>query len=360
MMGGFSKRSMAPAFARWSLYPLSLHPLSLHPLSLRLALVQLTMLFCAETLDAQHARQPPPPNIPYGAPAPFSYQPPPNAISQPPHLGYPPPATLEVPIERFRRSFYQGAEVLGGYYGDTGDQLGGLDLSFQEVRASFGFPLGSMENLVGIRPFFRAIHLNGPTTLDVPETLYETGITFLNQRTWSPRWSTTLIVSPTVRSDFSTDRDALRVFGLGLANWQCNEQLKLSIGAVFLDREDVGLLPVIGFVWTPVPDFKVDGMIPRPRIAKRLWKNGGQAEGWIYLGGAFGGNSWAVTRESETTDLLTLRDYRVLGGYEVIRAGNRGTFIEGGYSFGRTLEYTSDGIERDLDDAIFVQASWRF
>jgi hypothetical protein len=129
---------------------------------------------------------------------------------------------LEIPIERFRRSFYQGAEVLGGHLLDTGDRLGGLDMTFEEARVSFGVPLGSLDNILGIRPYFRATHLNGPIEIDVPGTLYETGITFLNQKTWSPRISTTLIVSPAVRSDLTTSEGALRIFGLGLLNYQCS------------------------------------------------------------------------------------------------------------------------------------------
>jgi hypothetical protein len=266
----------------------------------------------------------------------------------------------EIPIQRFRKSFYQGAEVLGGYLLDTGDQLGGLDMTFEEARVSFGVPLGSLDNILGIRPYFRATHLNGPETIDVPGTVYETGVTLLNQKKWSPKVSTTLVVSPAIRSDFTTSENALRIFGLGLMNFQCSDSLRVSLGAVFLDREDVSLLPALGFTWTPSPDFKVDGMIPRPRIAKRLWKQGGEAEGWAYLGGSFGGNSWAVSRDDGTVDQLTIRDFRLLAGYEVLRAGNRGMFIEGGYAFGRSLEYTSDEFERDLDDGIFVQASWRF
>lgn len=266
----------------------------------------------------------------------------------------------EQPIEKFRRSFYQGAELLGGHLFDTGSQNGGLDLTFEEARVSFGLPLGGFDNILGFRPYFRATHLNGPSITDVPETLYETGVTILNQKKWSPKISTTLIVSPAIRSDFTTDDDALRIFGLGLVNWQCSDSFKFSAGAVYLDREDVRLLPALGFVWTPRPTFKIDGMIPRPRAAWRLWKDGPNAEGWVYLGGSFGGNSWAVTRDSGQSDQLTLRDYRVLAGYEVLRAGNRGIFIEGGYAFGRTLEYSSDEIEFDFNDGVFVQASWRF
>ena len=272
----------------------------------------------------------------------------------------------EIPIERFRRSFYQGAEVLGGHLFDTGNRLGGLDMTFEEARVSFGLPLGSMDNLLGMRPYFRATHLNGPTNdgsggvLDVPETLYTTGVTFLNQKTWTKKISTTIIVSPGVRSDLTTSEGAVRIFGLGLLNYKYSDAWKVSIGAVYLDREDVGVLPAAGFVWTPTPDFKLDGMVPRPRLAKRLWKRGGEAEGWAYLGATFGGNSWAVSRDDGTKDQFTIRDYRLMTGYEVIRAGNRGAFVEAGYAFGRSLEYTSDDIERDLDDGVFLQASWQF
>jgi hypothetical protein len=272
----------------------------------------------------------------------------------------------EIPIQRFRKSFYQGAEVLGGHLFDLGNQLGGIDMTFEEARVSFGVPLGSLENILGMRPYFRATHLDGPSAsidgndFDVPETLYETGITFLNQKTWTEKVSTTVIVSPAVRSDLTTGEGALRIFGLGLVNYQCSDAWKVSFGAVYLDREDVSLLPAVGFTWMPSPDLKFDGMIPRPRLAKRLWKEGGDAEGWVYLGAGFGGNSWAVSRDSGQKDQLTIRDYRLMAGYEVIRAGNRGTFVEAGYAFGRSLEYVSDDLERDLDDGVFLQASWRF
>ncbi|MCG8651898.1 MAG: hypothetical protein MI861_18810, partial [Pirellulales bacterium] len=104
----------------------------------------------------------------------------------------------------------------------------------------------------------------------------------------------------------------------------------------------------------------VDAMLPRPRIAQRLWKQGGQAEGWAYLGGTLGGNTWAVSRDSGQSDELTLRDFRVFAGYEVIRKGNRGWYFEGGYAFDRSLEYENPALDLSLDDAFFLQADWRF
>ena len=277
-----------------------------------------------------------------------------------PSIQLPVETNNEMPIERFRRSFFQGAQWKSAHWQGLGDRLGGLDITLSEVGLSFGVPLGSMDHVLAIQPYFQANHFNGPSEIDVPGTLYDTGARFLVRSQWTPLLTTTVLVSPSVRSDFRTSTDATRVFGLGLVNWQANPKWKYSFGAVYLDREDVRILPAVGFVWTPTPDWKVDGMFPRPRIAKRLYKHGSVAEGWAYVGGRFGGNSWSIERADGSDDQLTLRELSFLAGYEVIREGNRGLTLELGYGFARSLEYASDQIEQDLDDAIFLSLVWKF
>jgi hypothetical protein len=266
----------------------------------------------------------------------------------------------ETPIEQYRDSFFQGAEILGGYLGDLGDAEGGMDQSYQEVRASFGIPLGDMDNILGFRPYFRVDNLSGPTSLDLPETLYDTGLTMLHEKTWTGPISSTLILSPGVRSDFKTGDNAFRIFGLAVINWEATCDLTLSLGVVYFDRDDVPLLPAFGASWTPTPQWKIDATMPRPRIARRLWKNCDQAEGWAYIAGVMGGSTWAVKRDSGLSDDLSIRDFRALFGYEVVRPGNRGFFVEGGYVFGRTIEYESQIGDLDLDDALIVAAGWKF
>ncbi|MEM9365135.1 MAG: hypothetical protein AAGD07_04000 [Planctomycetota bacterium] len=266
----------------------------------------------------------------------------------------------EAKVERFRRSFFQGFGFEGGTLFDLGDRLGGLNISHQEVSASFGVPLFSLRHILAVQPYFRADHLDGPTAIDIPNTLYDTGVRFFNRTELSERFSTTLLITPSIRSDFQTSEDAFRVFGLGLVNWSPNERWTFSAGAVYLDREDLSLLPAVGFQWKPRPDWKVDGVFPRPRVAKRVWKDGSNGEAWTYLGLGIGGNTWAVERVTGDKDQITLREFRLLLGYELILAGNRGMELEGGYSFGRSAEYTSDELRRDLDDGVFVRGALRF
>ena len=270
------------------------------------------------------------------------------------------PDPCETPIERYRKSFCQGAELRGGYLFDLGDAEGGMNQAFEEVRADFGIPLGSMDNLIGLRPYFRADQLQSLNSLDVPTALYNTGLNILHQRKWNPVFSSTVVVTPSIRSDFTTSSNAFRVFGLALMNWKCRSDLTLSLGAVYFDRADFNLLPAFGVVWTPTPEWKIDATMPRPRIFHRLWKQGGEAEGWAYLGASIGGNTWAVTRDSGLTDELTIRDFRFMGGYEVIEKGNRGHFVEAGLAFGRTVEYERQDIELDLDAGLYLDAGIKF
>jgi len=266
----------------------------------------------------------------------------------------------EIPIERFRKSFYQGAELAAGYLSDSGNQAGGLDLTYQEARASFGIPLGSLDNLLALSPYLRTDQLHGPRTIDAPETLYDTGVTLFNRKQWSDRFSHTLMLTPSVRSDFRTSKNAFRLFGLALWNWQKHPDLSLSLGAVYLGRSDLPPLPAFGFSWTPKPTWRLDAVMPRPRLSHRLWKDGGNAEGWVYIGGTLGGNTWAVRRNNGSDDELTISDLRLLFGYEEIRRGNRGLFAEAGYSFNRSIEYEASEEEVDLDDGLFIQAGWKF
>lgn len=272
--------------------------------------------------------------------------------------------TPEIPVERFRRGFFQGGELIGGFIGDGDDPNRSVDETSWEARLAFGVPLGSLDNILVVRPFFRADHINGPSVVDVPAALYSTGATLLQRKQWNQRISTILIATPSVRSDFTTSEDAFRLFGLGLVNWQCREDLSIGLGAVYLDRADLGVLPAFGLTWTPTPWWKIDLMMPRPQINRRVWKDGGFAEAWAYAGATLGGNTWAVTRQagpaSGQSDELTISGIRLFAGYEVIRTGNRGWKIEAGCVLNRSIEYESDATDVDLDDALFVEAAWRF
>jgi hypothetical protein len=253
----------------------------------------------------------------------------------------------DLPLVRFRNGCYQGSQLNYGYVYD--DPNTGLAIRTLDTYATFAIPLGSMENVITFTPFFRADMLDAAATLDVPSTLYETGVKAFWRRPVNDRFSTIFLLTPSVRSDFQTSDRAFRLFGLGLLTWQwIPDRLSISGGAMYTGREDYPVLPAMGLLWTPTSDWRFDVQFPSPRISYRLAKNGATSETWAYLAGVFGGNTWAVTRANGTPDMLTLRDLRLVSGVEHQLAGNRGIFGEVGYVFDRSMEYTDVPFMQDF------------
>ena len=133
------------------------------------------------------------------------------------------------------------------------------------------------------------------------------------------------------------------------------ERLSLLFGIVYLDRNDLPVLPGLGLIWTPDPDWRLDVIFPRPKLARRLRFVPHEREDWLYLAGSLGGRTWAVERQPGIPDQLTLRDYRLSIGWERIAEGGGGFFVDAGYVFGQELEYEITPLARSFDDALIIR-----
>lgn len=264
----------------------------------------------------------------------------------------------ELPVSRFKRQAIQKITADGGWLRATKDDLSS---SFFETSISLGVPLGSFDHILGVTPSFRIDLVDATAAIEIPTELFEAGVNFFYRTPISDRLSAMAIVRPSVRSDFTTSDDAFRIFGLGLLNWDCKPNvLSLCLGAVYLDRADLPLLPAVGVTWTPDSATKLDLRFPESRIAWRLAKDNGQSELWGYLTVGIGGNTWAVTRTSGQTDELSLRDIRLMFGVDQVTDGGGGWFAEFGFAFNRSIEYESTQSEISLSDGALLQAGWRY
>jgi hypothetical protein len=257
-------------------------------------------------------------------------------------------------VRRYRQGFLQRLRFSGSWIDRGGaDDLG---ISHLKTALTVAVPLGSFENLLLITPGFEVDYLSGPVSVDLPPRLYDTGVDFMWRKQFNDRWGTMLAVRPAVASDFQTGEDAFRITGRALATWQwVPERLSLLFGVVYLDRNDLPILPGVGLIWTPTPDWRLDVIFPRPKLARRLVFVPRQREDWIYLGGSLGGRTWAVERQPGMPDQLTLRDYRLYLGWERIVDGGGGLFAEAGYVFGRELEYEVLPMSRSFSDAFMIR-----
>lgn len=159
----------------------------------------------------------------------------------------------------------KSSKVNATYLSGKGNTLGITSLDF---RSTIQFP-----KLPGIfaTPRFSWHFLDGPASTDLPGQLYNLSVDFLMVRPIGRNWMLHLAIAPGLNTDFNNvSSDSLRVMGRGLAFYNWSPALQLVGGVVYLDRDDIPLLPAAGLVYTPNEDTKIEVMFPRPRVARPL------------------------------------------------------------------------------------------
>ena len=261
------------------------------------------------------------------------------------------------PFDRYKQSFVQLSESEASWIGPDSE----FELTEVSTFLRLAIPLdGTPDNIIGLQPGMRTYFLNGPTVIDVPEKLYDAQLNILWRKKWSDRWESSVWMQPKIRSDFETTDDFFFFSGGAYAKYSWKPGIfDLFIGAFYLDRDDVSVLPAVGFVWTPTYDWRIEALLPRPKIAHRISRDP-RREKWVYLSGQLGGGSFAVQRAAGGSDKVTIRDLRLFTGIETVRQGGAGLFAEIGYVFNRGVEYHDTDEVFDFDDAIMLRAGVRF
>jgi hypothetical protein len=301
----------------------------------------------------------------YGATESSALFAPPLAANQPASYLQPPEqtdpvvvATDQKPAKKpSRPGPHQGTWVTGTWL--AGDDLGMTDV---ETRTVWGFPFFTAETPLIITPGFGAHYWDGPTMTDAPPVLYDAYLQFRWLRQITPLVAADVSVTPGVYSDFERGRDeSIRIAGRAISMIEWSPSLKFALGIIYLDRNDVNLLPAGGLIWTPHDDARFELIFPRPRLAWR-WPSDCPDdpcadETWCYLAGEFGGGSWAIQRAGGADDEITYRDYRVVLGVERKTATHFSTRLEVAYVFGRELEYLSPTPDFQPDDTVMLRVA---
>lgn len=269
-----------------------------------------------------------------------------------------PPELPEVPAASRLPAYLQFRHDLAvTWTTGSGDTLGIVDFDYRAIPSAR--PKGSFG--IGLSPGFGAHVLNGPQSTDLPGTLYDVSVDVQGMWVWNPRWTLYFGVSPSLYTDFqNTSSDAFRIPARILAFWQCREDLQLAFGAVYFDRQDISWLPAAGLIYTPTDRAKLELIFPKPRILRRVHASEDR-EGWIYLGGEFGGGSYAIERSNGLDDIATYSALRLLVGYERKHLrGGPSQRVEAGYVFNRTLRYASGVGDYDLGGTAMLRVGFGF
>jgi hypothetical protein len=270
----------------------------------------------------------------------------------------PPPGQPQIP-PGVRDGVFQKVLFEAAYLAPGPSPARGLGMDDVQLQGIFAVPCPTRESPLVITPGFAVHYLQGPQNVDLPPQLHEGYAEFRWLSQVTPQWGLDLSLTPGFFSDFNQDSSkAFRLAGHAAAAWTCNENTKIVLGAAYLDRFDVEVIPIGGVVWTPYEDAKFDLIFPHPKISHRIrWYSppGDQVQDWVYVAGESAGDMWAIRRTDGRDDLVVLSDYRLILGTERKVAGGMSARLEIGYVFGRRIRYSSDTPEFRPADTVMVR-----
>ncbi len=221
----------------------------------------------------------------------------------------------------------------------TGNQLGILEWVDRDL-AVYDYSVSDRAQL-HVAGAYAMRWLTGPTTTDLPPYLFSIFIDVGLGFHLSDDWYVDVVISPSWNTDFANkDYQLFRLPWQAFNTFKLNEEWKVVLGVTDLAREDIQYLPVAGILFKPSDgSAEYDLVFPRPKAAWCL--RPGDKSGWLYVAGELGGGSFSIARSNATHDIVTLRDYRLLIGWESRGEKQHASRIEAGWVFGRAVEYVS-------------------
>ncbi|MCH2115400.1 MAG: hypothetical protein MK171_10895 [Pirellulales bacterium] len=248
-------------------------------------------------------------------------------------------------------------------YGGTG--IDKLEINRTEFSATFGIPIFyNPDTPLLLTPGFAFNWLTGPRNggAGLPPRVYDAYL----DSAWHPRLTDWLRADLGLRTGVWTDfdvvnSDSLRILGRGLGVLAFTPQLDFLVGAWYLDRNRVKLLPAGGMHWRPSATWDLYLVFPNPKIRKRS-VNIGSSQWWIYFAGEYGGGRWTVARPMGASDDIDYNDIRVVYGIEWETQTQARGHIEVGYVFDREILYdlSSAPSKLNLNDTVMVRAGVDF
>lgn len=238
-----------------------------------------------------------------------------------------------------------------------GDHVGeDFEINRLELSSTFALPLGgNIETPLLLTPGFAFNWLEGPITTptvdpNLPPRVYDAYLDSAWYPRFSPKFSAELGFRFGVWTDFDhLNNDSIRLLGRGLGVYSVNPQFDILVGAVYLDRVRVKLLPAGGFRFRPADDWDIYLVFPNPKVRKRL-ASSGRNEWAAYISGEYGGGSWTVDRNG-ASDRIDYNDIRIMFGLEWETPLKRRGHFEVGYAFDREVRFDKTATPRFTPDS---------
>lgn len=202
--------------------------------------------------------------------------------------------------------------------------------------------------------------LNGPagtaaSSPDMPPRLFDLQLAYHSRNEFKNQSVLDVKLGFGIFTDFEgSARKGVRFPGHVVGYNQLTPTLSSVLGLEVLDRDDISVLPVGGFMWRPHPELLFELVFPRPSIQMKL-----DTDTAMYFAGELGGGTWAIQRDNTNNDNVTYRDLRVLWGIQDFDDDSDSTW-ELGWAFDRSLEYRSGQGDTDFGGAFLMRWHTRF
>ncbi|MFO0904092.1 MAG: hypothetical protein U0939_13905 [Pirellulales bacterium] len=241
--------------------------------------------------------------------------------------------------------------------GATGSQgLGMLD--FRATRAGDRLVLPGSSSLrwaVG-----GGVHSwSGQNDALLPNTLYDLDLDVSLVLWEHERGAVSVGITPGLYGDMQfVDSSTFQVTGWVNGTLDLGERWTLVGGVAVVRQLESRWLPLGGVIWRPAPEWQVDLVFPRPRIARQVAQSD-DGDAWLYLAGQFGGGAWSIDDPIVGPAMIRYSDLRLLAGLNLWRASGRELSLELGYVFSREVAI-DDLIVSNPTDSWIAQLSWAF
>jgi Domain of unknown function (DUF6268) len=226
--------------------------------------------------------------------------------------------------------------------------IDGFSVSDVDAKSTLLIPVLYQGAPLRLAMGFGTTFINTPAGFDVPNPLYGLQAELRWLIALRETWAVDLGAGGGLFSDMNGSGFAgARLTGRAIFIKTINEHLKWSFGGLYVGRANLKAMPVAGLIYTPNDDVRIELLIPRSRIARRMF-SAGTREHWFYAGvEVFGGNSWVIEQPGGVNNVVVYKDNRMIVGYETKAGGsqNGGTLagrIEVGYVFSRSFQIGDD------------------
>jgi hypothetical protein len=249
----------------------------------------------------------------------------------------------------------------------AGSGSDGFNVNDIDLSASFAFPFMYNPAPLLVTPGFAFHFWDGPDTsaangfADLPPRVYDAYLDFAWQPQLTSWFAADLAFRTGVYSDFSYfDSNSLRFMGRGMGVFILSPRFQVTAGVVYLDRNNIKILPAGGVIWIPDEDTRLDIVFPNPRLSQRF-TTVGNTEWWGYVSGEYGGGAWTIERLGGVEDRVDYNDLRVSLGLEWVHLRGNRNWFEVGYVFNREVDYIQTATpDFKPDDTFMLRAGATF